>query len=384
MEKNNVKKIIVLLLLLVAVVAATLLVGKSQDSRKSAYFDQSRVTLLGNGDVEVSEEGIVQVRATGLQEGTRITAYDIALMVDGPVDAGVVEIESIFNVAMNDEIETIDNNTHRVWVTAYTTEDEEDIPGADVNGVLPLFSFRLLAREEGVVRVYVDPSTDADLAGWNPDPTSVDMDILVANVDEYSFNIGAGALVGDGPRFNFLVKFSGVTEDTTYNGDSVVNVIAVTSAGRRYVYNNVPVTREGSEVGVYAGSVVLATFPEGSDGFALIKGPKHLQTKYCQNGQSTVCETAQGSFSLGPDYEETVYDFSAWPILAGDLPDENMVQDEVVDVSDYTRLVNSLSAGNRTDPDWISRNDINGNNLVETLDLGALLETLSSRYGTLY
>jgi len=384
MDKNNMKKIIVLAMLLMAVVAATLLVSKSQETRKSAYFDQARVTLLGNGDVQVSEEGIVQVKATGLVPGTKITAFDMALMVTGPVSGGIVLVEDVFNVAMSDDIEVVDVDTRRVRVTAYTTEAEADIPGADGSGVLPLFSFKLSFDGAGAVTVVADQEVEVDLAGWNPDPNSVDMDIMVGGVDEYAFRVGAGGLVGDGPRFNFLVKFSGVIQDTDYNGDSAVDVIMVDGLGKKYVYKDVAVTRAGSEVGVYAGSVVLSTFPAGDNNFALIKGPKHLQAKYCVDNQSTVCKTAAGSLAVGVDNEETVYDFSVWPILAGDLPDENMVQDEVVDVADYTRLVNSLSAGNRTDPEWIGRNDINGNNLIETLDLGALLETLSNKYGVLY
>jgi hypothetical protein len=66
------------------------------------------------------------------------------------------------------------------------------------------------------------------------------------------------------------------------------------------------------------------------------------------------------------------------------LPDADMVQDEVVDVADYTRLVNALPLDKRSDPEMVKRNDINGNNMVETLDLDALLETLSTKYGALY
>ena len=56
----------------------------------------------------------------------------------------------------------------------------------------------------------------------------------------------------------------------------------------------------------------------------------------------------------------------------------------MIDVVDYTRLVEALAGDNRTDPAYVSRCDINGNGMVEVLDLGALLNTLSTRYGEIY
>jgi hypothetical protein len=385
--KDSLKKILVLVILLVAVVAATVLLSRSQETRRGAYFDQSKIVLLGSGDIEVGEEEIVQVKAYGLAEGTKITAFDLSFLVEGsgllirPED---IEVESVFGVILRKEIESLGTNSHRVWVTGYTMESKEDIPGAGSSGVLSLFKFKLQALEEGEVRVIADPDRLPDLAGWNPDENSNDMDILVGSVEELTFSVGEGQLIGDGPRFNFTIRFSGINQDTQYNEESEVDVIMVDNTGKKYFYRNVPVSSTKAGNGTYKGSMILSKFPKGEKNYALIKGPKHLQSKYCVDGQNGICDTVGGGLAFGDAYEEKVYNFGGWMILAGDLPDADMVQDEVVDVADYTRLVNALPLDKRSDPEMVKRNDINGNNMVETLDLDALLETLSTKYGALY
>ena len=414
MMKDNMKKILVLLILFLAVGAATLLVGKSQEVRRGAYFDQSEVVLLGSGDIDLSEEGLVQVKAVGLQEGTKVTSFDISLMVDGPVTVGNEDIvmEGIFTSVITRDVELVDG-LYRVWLTAFAVASEEDTPGADASGVLPLFTFKLHPTGEGAVKVYVDPERFPDLGGWNPDTESVDMDITVGEVEEYTFNVIGGPMAtvtgvlptvtgvlptvtgvlptntpipGNWPVLNFLVRFTGINENTEHNEKALVKVTAVGPLGESVNYENIEVTRTESESDVYRGSVVLSDFSETQNAYVLIKGPRHLQSKYCKNSQTVVCDAPGGSLDLSEYDPETatVYNFVGWPLLAGDLPDEDMFQDEVVDVSDYTRLVNSFPMDKRNDPDLVERNDINGNGVVEVLDMDALLKTLSRKYGALY
>ncbi len=194
------------------------------------------------------------------------------------------------------------------------------------------------------------------------------------------------APTGDWPVLNFLVKFSGITQDTDYNQSSVVDVTVVSADGSQEIYRGVNVSREeGRDPGVYRGMVELVGFNRGMSNSVLIDGPKHLQTKFCNANQATVCVSYTGSVVLMERGDDApLYNFSGWEIAAGDIPNTEGVRDGVVDVADYTRVVESLGAGRRAEESYVSRCDINGNGIVDTLDLGALLETLSERYGELY
>jgi hypothetical protein len=184
--------------------------------------------------------------------------------------------------------------------------------------------------------------------------------------------------VVDLPVLNFLVRFSGINQDTEYNKKSVVDVTVMSSGGVWKSYKGVPVVRSGNLPGVYKGSLVLVDFPRGMSNAVLVTGPKHLQTKFCKHKQDAVCKSYGGDvvlMEIGQD--APLYDFSGWMIRAGDIPNENGVKDGVVDVVDYTRLISVWGSDKESC-------DLNGNGKVDALDLDVLLSTLSERYGDLY
>ncbi len=176
---------------------------------------------------------------------------------------------------------------------------------------------------------------------------------------------GAGS-----PVLNFKVKFQGVDSDKE---DQKMKVI-VKKGELVKSFTNVNVSADAD--GLYSGSVTLTDVPTGTDYAILIKGPKHLAKKCCENRPSTRC-TGNGNISLTTGVND--YDFSTQELPAGDLPNpaDNMQQDGVVNSVDYS-LWNARFG--REDADSLAVADLDLNGVVNSADWGLMRITLETRY----
>jgi hypothetical protein len=154
-------------------------------------------------------------------------------------------------------------------------------------------------------------------------------------------------------------------------------------------FPDVSVTTDSKNTGgisIWSGMFSPSGIPVGDTYAILVKGPKHLQKKFCVNNPTEQiekgfpyhCKTA-GSLTLLPT--TTTFDFSNVLLQAGDLPVPNTGQDGVVNALDVSYILNILKNGSSTDATHLSVADIDLNGMVNEKDRSYLLETLEEKYG---
>jgi len=176
------------------------------------------------------------------------------------------------------------------------------------------------------------------------------------------------------PILNFKIKFSKVT----YKIDDQKVVVKVRKGNLQREFTGVDVVADNE--GVLSGEVALTNITPGSGYSIIIKGPKHLATRFCQNEQESRC-LGEGNITLAAG--ENTFDFTGIPLLAGDIPDDNNLQNGIVDMRDFGRLKGAIVA---TDEDLRSRcnldfdKDDEGKDIISGRDITLYLDTLSQRY----
>jgi len=128
---------------------------------------------------------------------------------------------------------------------------------------------------------------------------------------------------------------------------------------------------------IWEGTVNLpAQVTPGQKYYLLIKGPKHIQKKICDNDPS---ETTGGSYRCQANHAITLsagqndLDFSKVYLLAGDLPVSG-AQDGVVDSLDTSYIRNNLG---KTDATTVSIADLNLDGKIDTQDWSMVIYALS-------
>lgn len=135
----------------------------------------------------------------------------------------------------------------------------------------------------------------------------------------------------------------------------------------------------GIESAIYESAFLALpnTVTAGSNYVIFVKGPKHLQTKYCALLNQTRPCTAGNTINLING--ENTLDFTKYPLLAGDLPHPTYGQDGVVNSLDATYLTSTCFA----DPEGtecLNRADLNLDGAINTLDMGLLNNTIYTRW----
>ncbi len=123
----------------------------------------------------------------------------------------------------------------------------------------------------------------------------------------------------------------------------------------------------------------------------VLKGPKHLATRYCYYGETDKScrfqdlvaasnrDQAEDSNFIWLEPGKVDLDLSAQPVLAGDLPvsgSNKNEQDGMVNVYDYSFLISCLGNNSRTD-ECIKKADLDFSGQVNNIDLMLLRRTLS-------
>jgi hypothetical protein len=128
---------------------------------------------------------------------------------------------------------------------------------------------------------------------------------------------------------------------------------------------------------IWNGTVNLpAQVTPGQKYYLLIKGPKHIQKKICDNNPSETTDGSyrcQGGRTITFSSGQNNLDFSKIYLLAGDLP-VNGAQNGVVDSLDTSYIRNNLG---KTDPTVASIADLNLDGKVDTQDWSMILYALS-------
>ena len=183
---------------------------------------------------------------------------------------------------------------------------------------------------------------------------------------------------------NLKLKFQGVMKEPSNANQRTMkvrikvaggNLSSPVSVGADFTLTNNK--NSNTDALIWEGTVNLpAQVTPGQKYYLLIKGPKHIQKKICDN---TPSETTDGSYRCQGERTITFssgqnnLDFSKIYLLAGDLP-VNGAQDGVVDSLDTSYIRNNLG---KIDPTIVSIADLNLDGKVDTQDWSMVLYALS-------
>jgi hypothetical protein len=177
----------------------------------------------------------------------------------------------------------------------------------------------------------------------------------------------------------FLVTFAGVTPMSGCANDWPVQVVVRWGADENKVFDNVALTDYGEFDGrrVYKGEILLTGITEKNNLSVFIKGPKHVQVKYGMDGQNAFYNIPGGEISVETDpLTTTVYDFTGYPISAGDVNQDGTV--DGLDFSEVKAAAKMMTKGSSL------ATDLNGNCEMESQDVALLMVTLKERMEQLY
>lgn len=201
----------------------------------------------------------------------------------------------------------------------------------------------------------------------------------------------------------FTLKFQGVDRANIATEENKTQKIRVTVARQladplqdiglqtilTKTYTDIPITVTGADaagIALWQGEVPLTGITAGENYSVYIKGPKHLQRKFCQNNPTEQVEagfpyrclgTGTISFTQGIN----TLDFSGVLLQAGDLPSESGQQDGIINAYDVSSIVNILRDGENRNEVPLSIADIDLNGVVNAKDRSYLIETLEEKYG---
>jgi len=168
-------------------------------------------------------------------------------------------------------------------------------------------------------------------------------------------------------KIKFEVKFSGVKDKKP---DQIVKVKI--GRGETIIQELEQVNLNANNQGIYESQMIVlsSAITPGTNYYFLIKGPKHLQVRFCQNsGQVRPCTTGKITLNLG----ENILDFTGYPLPGGDLPP----QDGVVNAIDAVALINCLFQNNSA---CLQKADLNFDGIINTMDINIMNNTIYSRW----
>lgn len=177
------------------------------------------------------------------------------------------------------------------------------------------------------------------------------------------------------------IKFSGIPKKPA---DQYNNFTVKVSVKRNGAQEMVSATTQftADENGIWSGRAIFNSLPTAADYKVFIKGPKHLQKKFCSN---TPTETEPGTYhcgsgtiALGLGTHEL--DLSGVIIPAGDLP-ENGVQNGIINSYDLSvvRNIFDRSDEERRKPESLTIADINLDGYIDAQDYSLIIFALGTR-----
>ncbi len=183
----------------------------------------------------------------------------------------------------------------------------------------------------------------------------------------------ANSDIPDSLHLTFKIKFDEVSRKIP---DQVVSLI-VKKRGKSKEVSNVTVVSDAN--GVLTGEVDLLGIDPGPGYYFIIKGPKHIAERLCVQRQDRYCP-AGTTLTLGMD---NVFDFSGWPLRAGDIAGENGTQDGKIDSLDWNYLVTALVLDDDTKRHKANLNfnlQPDGSEIVAGDDVRLFVKTMGTKY----
>jgi len=201
-------------------------------------------------------------------------------------------------------------------------------------------------------------------------------------------------VVSNGSILKFQMAFFGINNaaQCATPAKMPLSVIVRAADGTTRTMNNVIPVREMfaatnlTGIAVYSTQLPLDNFDYTDNLSVFIKGPKSLQVKYGINGQTAYYNKAGGELGgLTNDFTTTpLFDFTKYPLLAGDVTGPDGTQDGVVDGLDFSFVKTQSIARTEVAAGEYMLADLNGNCKMESQDLAILMLSLKEKQAQLY
>ncbi len=385
MTNKNKKMLLALPLLTLALAAGVVLLQNNQDTRKGAYFTTTRLFLqTASTSYTAGAVAPVQVWVDSPQKMNFVEtvvcweAGKLSLPTTATDLLASVRAKAPFTDVLKAKL--LNDNCLQLAVKAEVADT------AISAGPMPVATIDFTAGANGTVQMGLSKELST-VSGFNT--TSTDTAAEIATPELITLNIGGS---GTGPQLAFFVTLSNLTKENydrceNARGSNIkVDLQVQSGSGVMTTFNQVALTRDsewtipGTSVNLvkYKGVVTLAGVVPGSNFSLFIKGPKHIQTKYGVNNQTTYYNEPKGNLTLTAGTNE--FSFMAYPLLAGDITGPSGSADNKVDGLDYAMVKAEFAKDSNRDlkADLDYSCDISGNdiNLVKV----ALNERQSQRY----
>ncbi len=410
-----------LILLIVTLFGGLMLVKQNQDTRKGASFANTALKLIPNTTIERRVDEIVPVKVYYYTEsGAKVDGVQTEVCWGSHLsldESGVVV--NTANGFNSSPIVVINDNCATLVATSQQAADK-----LKTTGEVFALKFRALSEGQGPITI----KKESSMVTGDNSASAIDKEIAVTAVENTTYKITGSSetcetdadcpsgyecyqpICSPGencldvilpkycrpisssqwPVLNYKVQYAYVKPD--YSKCFVPSdwplQVTVLSGGMTKTYKDVvptKINRSGDFV-TAEGSLLLEGFDKTTNIAVFMKGPKHLQMKYAVNKQGGRYNKAGGELTL-TKYVETspVYDFTAYPILSGDVVGKNSNNpDGVVDGYDWTEIKKWAKVFETTEDGGYFKADLDGSCQVNSNDLYQLRKTLEEKQGELY
>lgn len=384
MNQNKTKSIIFLAMLTLALFIGVILVRQNQDTRRGAYFAQTALLLkpdtfnVSVGDAVPVEVWVVSdsdAKIDGVQPYVCFGS-ELALAGSNVLTSIEPNADTTFNTTT---MAVVDEATGCVkFQVSSVGTATGDLP----SGAFKAATLNLVAEFEGsgTIDIGMDKSK---VSGRNTDLSSKDTAVAITSVEGANYTVGEGdGPTGDGVWANYRVAFIGVRPANKCAVNWQTKLVAL-SGNTTKEYTNIPLNRtsdvnDKGEV-IFEGSRELNGFTAENNVALFFKGPKHLQVKYGEQGQNELYNQSGGQLSLSTGPGSTVYDFSNYPMLAGDVDGSG-----VVDGIDFTLVKTKATAFEEVSEGSFLLEDLDGSCQVNNIDVRLLIESLNEKQDQIY
>lgn len=392
---KNKTTILVMLILAVALVAVMAVISSRQDLRRSAHYAKGSLYLTPtDNEVRVGDDINLILKAVPGPDSPKIQnvqafiCYNKSILTlgDDTVDASgnyvndgsLANIRVINkNVFLEEPIVFFEDIAAKRCLNLTVVSNRASELTSEVVDVASI-KFTAIGEGNGAVEIV---KADSVMSGYIAD--NLDKSIEITNVENANYLVRAAQeepLVGEVPWLNFKMAFMGVNSESS----CAVNwpmTLTVLGGGVTRVYSNVKGTVVSGTEGpvVYNVSLPLTGFNQTEKVAVLIKGPKHLQVKYAVDGQKGFYGAAGGELTLAKDKAASkVYDFTGYPLLAGDVTGKNGIQDGLINGLDFL-FVRDKAIARARDLQNMDMADLDGNCVHNSLDITWLMQSLAER-----
>jgi len=391
------------LVLLIALAGAVILAGKSQDSRKSAYFAGSRLFLspdtksLTTNQTFPVQLWVETVNVPGTSEKAKVdgvstyVCYDNRKLAIGNTAGVLNTTTNVFNEVQKVSVAggTYSSGINECLNLAVTSNKAVAELSSGTVYVAKLEFKAIGSGTSGTIIIDKDKSV---VSGYSE---SADQTMSISDASGLTYTIAGGSgptntppVSGTWPVLKYLISYRNVVSGNMCATGWPVVITALAPNGTRKVYTGQVPVRDTSITDrvAYRGQLTLTDFPYYQNLAIFIKGPKHLQNKYGINNQAAFYNKAGGEITLTSNPATTVVqNFTGYPLMPGDLTGTTSgVQDGMVDGRDWSYLKVVADRRDNVDNGVYLLTDLDGNCQVAGMDTSFFILTLKDKLEQLY